>query len=258
MTSAIAASIAAHSPCNVAYPNIWDPVLGAARAPKVLVWHDIVETTTEMDLDGQGFDVTLGGHYKDYVGTDFSAFDVVFWPQGDSANYTFALQAGVDAALAAFVQGGGALVRCGWGLWFETAQAYQELPYINPLCFALMPLNGDSQLGYQDSGTGPWTATSGPSFLKYGLPDVIPLPDTSGGLMFSTLKPGAIMAYTAFEPTQAPLVPAVCYTTQDGGCATYINDTLYYNRSPAGPLPTTIKQVFYNAIRFAAQKAANP
>lgn len=269
MSSAIACSVAAHSPCNVAYPLIWDPVLGAARAPKVLLLWDDVRHVDVLDLDAQGFDVTVGGHYKDYVGVDFSAYDVVLWLNAYQGQYGLALQPGVDAALSAWVAGGGGLIWCGWGIWSEGVRVYQGNPILNPLCLALCPVYVQVTQGvppipqYRDSNAIAWTREVGASFAAEGIPDTIPGTDVRGGQIVVYLKANSYALYTGQDTRIVPRIPTFAYTTQYGGCSIYINDTLNYGsgahaRTFPALVPTTVKQLYYNAVRFAAQKAANP
>ncbi|HEX2897838.1 MAG TPA: hypothetical protein VHP63_07305 [candidate division Zixibacteria bacterium] len=63
-------------------------------------------------LDLANFDVTLGGPFQNYTGTDFSAYDLVILLNG--IDYTYEMPDSVETALKNYVSGGGVLLVTEW------------------------------------------------------------------------------------------------------------------------------------------------
>ncbi|HEX2897840.1 MAG TPA: hypothetical protein VHP63_07315 [candidate division Zixibacteria bacterium] len=88
-----------------------------APVPAVLAKILILEDGGTQDslfkiLDSAGFDVTLGGHYSDYTGTNFSTYNLVILLDGFVTGYTMADS--IQTALKNYVQSGGVLLTTDW------------------------------------------------------------------------------------------------------------------------------------------------
>ena len=119
-----------------------DPVSPPADLKaRIAIMHDD-STHVEMTviLQGAGYDVTDLGFYADYVGTDFSAYDLVFMLTG--YEYGDVLPDPVQQGLLDFMSGGGTLVTHEWLGYSEN----------NDLLRPVLPLSYDGD--YCDSVDG--------------------------------------------------------------------------------------------------------
>lgn len=246
----ITAAVAASPPkFNATYPNIYEAATSTTRQAKVLYWHDADEVNHNMfaQLVAEGFDVTNGGLYYSYVGTDFSAYDCVIWLEGK--NFGNPLQAGVDAALAAYVAAGGGLVRCGYGIWWASTR-----PTLNPACFAISPVGNDTVVvNPYDLDGGTWNVGS-PKSLARGMASAVA---STGGYTLLTARAGTIVVASINDARVPDPVPAIAYTRVHGGTCVHINDGLCYP-TPARVIEPDVKRAYFNAVWMAAQRHAAP
>lgn len=246
--------------CGCEYPTIYEPTAGNCRAARVLVLDDDGGTTLVEDLLDEGFAAIDGGLYYEWnQSPDISSFDTVLWLEGKEGNYGKQMLPGMDQQLAAFVAAGGGLIRTEWGLWYAAVQRTLGNPAINPASAAVMPVGLPAVVRYKNAGTS-WTVTDTTSPLTRSLPETIA---TTGGYTLVEQLPGSRAVATTLDSrvingvTVQTIVPVLSYTTVHGGITVHVNDTLLYNNGTRTTLPDEIKQVYFNAVHFSAQKVQN-
>ncbi len=113
--------------CSKDEPTAPTPAVPA----KILILEDGGnEDTLFTILDSAGFDVTLGGLYYDYTGTNFSAYDLVIFLHG--VDYGHPIADSIESALRNYVNSGGVLLTIEWLLYYSDDTI---LTSINPLAY---------------------------------------------------------------------------------------------------------------------------
>jgi hypothetical protein len=109
---------------------------GPSGPAEILILNDGGSEAAIADLlTTAGNNVTQGGYYSDYTGTDFSDYDLVILLNG--LDYGEDLQAGVEQALLDYVSAGGTLMVTEWLAYSETQAliiAALPLAYQNDYC----------------------------------------------------------------------------------------------------------------------------
>ncbi len=246
--------------CACDYPTIYDPSLARCRAARVLVLDDKGSTTLVEDLKKELFDVEDGGPYYEWnQSPDLSNIDTVLWLEGKELHYGKALRSGMDELLANYVAAGGGLIRTEWSLWIASMQQLLGNAAVNPATVRLMPVGLTPDAFFAEVGYS-WTVTNPTSPLTRNLPATIA---TTGGYSLLDLLPGSEAVATTFDVravggvTLETVVPVVSYTAIHGGITVHVNDTLLYNNGVRTSLPSGIKQVYFNAVHFSAQRPPN-
>ncbi len=234
---------------NAAYPNTWDEATRAFRQATVLVLDDADEARHGFAaaLIAEGFAVTQGGLYYSYVGTDFSAFDCVLWLEG--RNFGNPMQAGVDAALAAYVAAGGGLVRNGYGIWWAKTRI-DVAASLNPLCYAISPVAGYTGVPTPyDLDGGTWNVGSPKSLTR----DMATAVASTGGYTLLQLNAGATLVAYINDARVAWQTPAIAYARHGAGMTVHINDGLCYPTA-ARVIEADVRKAHFNAVWTAAQR----
>lgn len=255
MAAAVAACVVARNKHVAPYPQIYDPVLDSFRVPEVLVLSDAAGSGSGVDvhtaLVAAGFNSTLAAQsYYGYTGTDFSAYDTVWWAEGQ--NYGNPMQAGVDAALSAYVASGGGLVRSGLGMGYAGIRVNLGNPAINPLCCAVMPVltgTGTSFSAIVQQGSHTYNV-SRKGLLPRGIPDSVV---SAGGFTRLPLRPSAVVIGTTTQTSTGLPAYTLSYTTEFGGCTAFFADLLRFNNG-ARVYDATTLQVFCNLALLTAQR----
>ncbi|HEX2897841.1 MAG TPA: ThuA domain-containing protein [candidate division Zixibacteria bacterium] len=90
-----------------------EPTAPVPVPAKILILEDGgTEDTLQLFLDSAGFDVTMGGLYSNYTGTNFSAYDLVIFLNG--VQHTNVMADSIQQALKNYVMGGGVLLITEW------------------------------------------------------------------------------------------------------------------------------------------------
>jgi len=154
-----------------------EPTAPVAAPAKVLILEDDgTEDTLFKILDSAGFDVTLGGIYHEYKGTDFSAFDLVILLNG--LEYTTAMPDSVQQGLKSYVNGGGVLLLTEWFVYYGNQVILDSL--------SLVTSGGNYNDGFE-------------AYLKQldhpitaGLPDSIDITNPCGYWYATTARPTSL------------------------------------------------------------------
>lgn len=94
-----------------------DPVSSTPVPAKVLILEDGgTEDSLQFILDSAGFDVTMGGLYLAYTGTDFSTYDLVILLNGLAFNTP--MPDSVQQGLKSYVMAGGVLLTTEWFVYY--------------------------------------------------------------------------------------------------------------------------------------------
>lgn len=256
MAAAVAACVVARNKHVAPYPQIYDPVLDSFRVPTVLVLCDTLAASNSgpdvhAALTAAGFTSTLSAQeYYNYVSTDFSAYDTVFWCEGQ--NYGNPMEPGVDAALAAHVASGNGLVRTGLGMGYEGIRVAGGFPAINPACAAIMPVLKPATTNFGAlvlQGANTYAVTRR-GLLPRGVPDSVV---SAGGYSVLALRSSAtLIGSTTHAPSGLP-AHILSYTTEFGGCTAFFADLLRFNNVGRVYDATTL-QIFCNLALLTAQR----
>ena len=183
----------------------------------------------ETALTGAGYDVTTIVYYGDWNGAIPlpSAFDVVVYLDGVS--WGNGLSAEADAALAAFVQGGGGLVRTEWSLFAQG---------VNPAIDALLPSTYEGSYTYGAT----WTVVDAAHPLAEGLPASF---ESEAGYSHGTAT-----GDTTVVVDDGLGNPLAAVRNDVGGSVVHINHDLLDTVPTIEP---PVLQLFVNAVALAAR-----
>ena len=205
-----------------------------AAPPRVLLLGDsLSERQVQRALENAGHDVVFGGLYYEWDGVtpNVNDFDVVIYLDG--YDYGYLLDPVADAALSAFVAGGGGLIITEWS-------AYDAAGTWNPLVGALMPVTSPDR--NYDYG-GPWYVVDPAHRLAAWLPD-----RWGDAAAYGYVVPiaGATVVFEGIDGH-----PLVTYRTDTGGTVIHVNHDMTYTTSRIHP---NALRVLVNAVEFAASQ----
>ena len=209
-----------------------------AATPRVLLLGDNgSEPQIEAALLAAGHEVTTLPRYAawDGVTPDVSDFDVVVYLDG--IEHALGLAPAADAAVAAFVEGGGGLVRTEWSLWAGL---------VNPLIDPMMPLTYYGGFRYGAVNRTIWKVRLPDHPLVAGVDtEWHDLGDYSLGLPYAASEV-AVVTHDGY-----PLVTA---GNVHGGTVVHINHALTYGPPVLDP---NLLQLFVNAVEYASAGGAS-
>jgi len=209
------------------------PSLANAQAANVLLLGDNgSEGQVQQALDNAGHNVVYGGLYYEWDGVtpDVNAFDVVVYLDG--IDYGYGLLPAADAAVSAFVAGGGGLVITEWAIWDD----YHG--NLSAGISALLPvtsINGGYTYG------GPWHVIDTTHPLTAWLPT-----DWGDAAAYHhvALQGNAVAAIEGVSGN-----PLLTYRTDSGGTVIHVNHDMTYTTPQ---ISDRALSVMINSVEFAA------
>jgi hypothetical protein len=154
-----------------------EPTAPVSVPAKVLILEDGgSEDTLQLFLDSAGFDVTMGGLYSSYTGTNFSAYDLVIFLNG--VQHTNVMADSVQTALKNYVMGGGVLLLTEWMVYDGNTTILDSLSPVT------------SGGGYNDGFEAYLKQLDHP--ITAGLPDSIDITNPCGYWYATNAKPTSL------------------------------------------------------------------
>jgi hypothetical protein len=174
---------------------------GSQPGAVLILDDDSTQVSASAILSAAGFDVTQGGHYWDYTGTNFSAYDLVILLDG--YDYGNSVPDSVQQGLLDFVSAGGVLLTTEWLTYDD------DLSLILPA----LPLAYDGD--YCDSGAG----TCPETYTKVATHAI------TAGLPASFVTPADwTYSYTSLNASSTSTNVKVLFTGSTSGDALAIGD----------------------------------
>ncbi|MBC2716951.1 MAG: hypothetical protein HF978_16735 [Desulfobacteraceae bacterium] len=208
--------------------------LSEAHAARVLLMGDGgSETEVQQALVNAGHDVTYGGLYWEWAGSNPNPDNFGLIIYLDGVEYGNTLQESAAMAVNQFVARGCGLVLTEW----TTYEVYDGDEH--PIIENLMPVyTPDQAYAYGDT----WTVQDTGHPLTQGVPST--WEDTVAGWSWVTAKIGTVVLITGTDGN-----PLISYSNVNGGTVVHINHDMAYTENP---INANALQLIVNAADYAS------